>query len=147
VTFVVAASVVFDKLTGKSKGYGFVTFATSEGASMALMEPNKQIDGRMTEVRQAIMRFVIDTPAVMSSFASLVVCVCVYIYIYIYIIYIYVCMCVYVRYVRVCALACMRTCMHVRMHMRVVPLSSVLFGCCWQRRAVPSQTNHEHRFT
>ncbi|KAM1256808.1 hypothetical protein TB2_030470 [Malus domestica] len=42
------AIVILDKTTGKSKGYGFVTFPHVDGALMALKEPSKKIDGRMT---------------------------------------------------------------------------------------------------
>lgn len=40
--------VIFDKNTGKSRGYGFVTFRHMDGALNALKEPSKRIDGRMT---------------------------------------------------------------------------------------------------
>lgn len=40
--------VIMDKNTGKSKGYGFVTFKHMDGALNALKEPSKKIDGRMT---------------------------------------------------------------------------------------------------
>ncbi|KAH7544957.1 hypothetical protein FEM48_Zijuj01G0041100 [Ziziphus jujuba var. spinosa] len=42
------AIVIFDKATGKSKGYGFVTFKHADGALLALKEPSKKIDGRIT---------------------------------------------------------------------------------------------------
>ncbi|KAL6955637.1 hypothetical protein U1Q18_000756 [Sarracenia purpurea var. burkii] len=42
------AVVILDKATGKSKGYGFVTFKHADGALLALKEPSKKIDGRMT---------------------------------------------------------------------------------------------------
>ncbi|KAL7211646.1 hypothetical protein ACSBR2_014492 [Camellia fascicularis] len=42
------AIVITDKATGKSKGYGFVTFKHIDGAIVALKEPSKKIDGRMT---------------------------------------------------------------------------------------------------
>eukprot|EP01018_Ginkgo_biloba_P015819 Gb_04917 [translate_table: standard] len=42
------AVVIMDKNTGKSKGYGFVTFKHMDGALNALKEPSKRIDGRMT---------------------------------------------------------------------------------------------------
>lgn len=38
--------VIFDKKTGKSRGYGFVTFAEAASASMALTRPTPVIDGR-----------------------------------------------------------------------------------------------------
>ncbi|WCJ27179.1 RNA-binding (RRM/RBD/RNP motifs) family protein [Euphorbia peplus] len=42
------AIVIFDKTTAKSKGYGFITFKHVDGALIALKEPSKKIDGRMT---------------------------------------------------------------------------------------------------
>ncbi|KAI4306396.1 hypothetical protein L6164_029677 [Bauhinia variegata] len=47
------AIVIFDKSTGKSKGYGFVTFKHVDGAVLALKEPSKKIDGRMTVTQYA----------------------------------------------------------------------------------------------
>ncbi|KAL5576556.1 hypothetical protein UlMin_018255 [Ulmus minor] len=47
------AIVIFDKNTGKSKGYGFVTFKHADGALVALREPSKKIDGRMTVTQYA----------------------------------------------------------------------------------------------
>ncbi|KAI4320716.1 hypothetical protein MLD38_034166 [Melastoma candidum] len=47
------AVVILDKNTGKSKGYGFVTFRHVEGAVLALREPSKKIDGRVTVTRLA----------------------------------------------------------------------------------------------
>ncbi|GER31780.1 RNA-binding (RRM/RBD/RNP motifs) family protein [Striga asiatica] len=40
--------VITDKSSGKSKGYGFVTFKHIDAAVLALKEPNKKIDGRIT---------------------------------------------------------------------------------------------------
>ncbi|KAJ8448375.1 hypothetical protein Cgig2_022003 [Carnegiea gigantea] len=42
------AVVITDKNSGKSKGYGFVTFKHVDGALLALRQPSKKIDGRMT---------------------------------------------------------------------------------------------------
>eukprot|EP01084_Bolivina_argentea_P273894 466681_1 len=50
------AVVIRDKKTGKSKGYGFVTFKYSESAQSALHEPNKKIDGRQTHCNYACER-------------------------------------------------------------------------------------------
>ncbi|KAM1001201.1 hypothetical protein ACFX13_007881 [Malus domestica] len=47
------AIVILDKTTGKSKGYGFVTFRHVDSALMALKEPSKKIDGRMTVTQLA----------------------------------------------------------------------------------------------
>ncbi|PKA64702.1 Heterogeneous nuclear ribonucleoprotein 1 [Apostasia shenzhenica] len=47
------AVVILDKATGKSKGYGFITFRHIDGALLALKEPSKKIDGRMTVTQLA----------------------------------------------------------------------------------------------
>lgn len=47
------AIVIVDKATGKSKGYGFVTFRHVDGALLALREPSKRIDGRVTVTQLA----------------------------------------------------------------------------------------------
>ncbi|KAK7317813.1 hypothetical protein RJT34_02366 [Clitoria ternatea] len=47
------AVVILDKTTGKSKGYGFVTFRHVDGALLALREPSKRIDGRVTVTQLA----------------------------------------------------------------------------------------------
>ncbi|KAJ1400829.1 RNA-binding domain superfamily [Sesbania bispinosa] len=46
-------SLILDKATGKSKGYGFVTFRHVDGALLALREPSKRIDGRVTVTQLA----------------------------------------------------------------------------------------------
>ncbi|KAF9611038.1 hypothetical protein IFM89_026389 [Coptis chinensis] len=45
------AAVVIDEETRKSKGYGFITFKFMEDSLLALKEPWKKIDGRMTLTR------------------------------------------------------------------------------------------------
>ncbi|CAI9782763.1 unnamed protein product [Fraxinus pennsylvanica] len=40
-------AVIFDKATGKSRGYGFITYRDMESAQRALKAPGKMIDGRM----------------------------------------------------------------------------------------------------
>ncbi|XP_050222169.1 UBP1-associated protein 2C-like [Mercurialis annua] len=47
------AIVIFDKNTGKSKGFGFITFKHVDGSLIALKEPSKKIDGRMTVTQLA----------------------------------------------------------------------------------------------
>lgn len=49
------AVVILDKVTSKSKGYGFVTFKHVDGALLALKEPSKKIDGRMTVTQLAVI--------------------------------------------------------------------------------------------
>ncbi|KAH9295166.1 hypothetical protein KI387_038754, partial [Taxus chinensis] len=46
-------TVIQDKATGKSKGYGFVTFNHMDAAQRALKEPSKKIDSRMTACQMA----------------------------------------------------------------------------------------------
>ena len=48
------AVVIMDKATGKSKGYGFIIFRHVDGALLALKEPSKKIDGRMTVSQLAV---------------------------------------------------------------------------------------------
>jgi heterogeneous nuclear ribonucleoprotein A1/A3 len=50
---VTEAVVLTNRDTGTSKGYGFVTMGTQEAASMALMEPVKQMAGRSIHVKLA----------------------------------------------------------------------------------------------
>jgi RNA recognition motif-containing protein len=50
------AAVIREKKTGKSKGYGFVTFVSCEGAARALEEPDKVINERMTHCNYACER-------------------------------------------------------------------------------------------
>lgn len=45
--------MIFDKATGRSKGYGFVVFRHVDGAILALKDPSKKIDGRMTVTQLA----------------------------------------------------------------------------------------------
>lgn len=47
------AIVIVDKATGRSKGYGFVVFRHVDGAILALKDPSKKIDGRMTVTQLA----------------------------------------------------------------------------------------------
>ncbi|KAL9307004.1 putative RNA recognition motif domain, nucleotide-binding alpha-beta plait domain superfamily [Arabidopsis thaliana] len=43
---ILEAVIITDKATGKSKGYGFVTFRDSDSATRAVADPNPVIDGR-----------------------------------------------------------------------------------------------------
>ncbi|KAI4366566.1 hypothetical protein MLD38_022427 [Melastoma candidum] len=43
---ILEAVIINDKVTGKSKGYGFVTFRDPESARKACADPNPKIDGR-----------------------------------------------------------------------------------------------------
>ncbi|CAM0913719.1 unnamed protein product [Alopecurus aequalis] len=43
---ILEAVVITDRLTGRSKGYGFVTFREAEAARRAVQEPNPMITGR-----------------------------------------------------------------------------------------------------
>ena len=47
--FFIAAVIIYDHLTGKAKGFGFVTFVDAVGAANALISPLKKIDGKMCE--------------------------------------------------------------------------------------------------
>ncbi len=48
------AVVIKDKYNGRSKGFGFVTFANEEDAQKAISEMNeKEIDGRAIKVNEA----------------------------------------------------------------------------------------------
>ncbi len=51
---VVDAKVITDRETGRSKGFGFVTFDTEESASQAIAEMDgKELDGRTVKVNEA----------------------------------------------------------------------------------------------
>ncbi|KAJ0877724.1 putative RNA recognition motif domain, nucleotide-binding alpha-beta plait domain superfamily [Helianthus annuus] len=43
---ILEAVIIMDKITGKSKGYGFVTYDDAESAKRACNDPNPMIDGR-----------------------------------------------------------------------------------------------------
>jgi len=47
--------VATDRSTGKSRGFGFVTFRTAEGANAALGSPPTEIDGRHVQVHLACL--------------------------------------------------------------------------------------------
>ena len=51
---VVEAIIITDRMTGRSKGFGFVTFANKEGADKAVAEMNeKEVEGRKIVVNVA----------------------------------------------------------------------------------------------
>ncbi|KAI5058188.1 hypothetical protein GOP47_0026358 [Adiantum capillus-veneris] len=52
---IVEAVVIVDKHTGRSKGYGFVTFREPEAARQACMNPAPFIDGRRTNCNLAVL--------------------------------------------------------------------------------------------
>lgn len=48
------ATVIKDKFSGRSKGFGFVTFKDDESATKAIAEMNeKEVDGRNIKVNEA----------------------------------------------------------------------------------------------
>jgi len=51
---IVEAKVITDRETGRSRGFGFVTFANDEGAASAITEMNgAELDGRTIKVNEA----------------------------------------------------------------------------------------------
>ncbi|KAL5707275.1 hypothetical protein ACHQM5_025342 [Ranunculus cassubicifolius] len=50
---IIEAVVITDKNTGRSKGYGFVTFRDPEAANRACVDPNPVIDGRRSNCNLA----------------------------------------------------------------------------------------------
>lgn len=48
-----SARVVFDKATGLSKGYGFVTFKKSDGIEGAVSKPNHELEGARINCQRA----------------------------------------------------------------------------------------------
>lgn len=51
---VVEAMVITDRMSGRSKGFGFVTFATEEAAQAAIQQMNeKEVEGRKIIVNVA----------------------------------------------------------------------------------------------
>lgn len=62
------ASVIKDKFSGRSKGFGFVTFKNDEAANKAIAEMNeKEIEGRGLKVNEA-KPFDPDAPRPRKSF-------------------------------------------------------------------------------
>lgn len=51
---VASVAIIMDKMTGRSKGFGFVEMATDEGAKAAIDGMNgKELDGRKLTVNEA----------------------------------------------------------------------------------------------
>jgi len=53
---VTEAKVITDRMTGRSRGFGFVTFETAEAASEALTFDGQMLDGRTVRVDKANRR-------------------------------------------------------------------------------------------
>ena len=53
---VTEAKVITDRMTGRSRGFGFVTFETAEAASEALAFDGQMLDGRTVRVDKANRR-------------------------------------------------------------------------------------------
>jgi cold-inducible RNA-binding protein len=51
---IIEAKVITDRETGRSRGFGFVTFSNDEGATKAITEMNgTELDGRTIKVNEA----------------------------------------------------------------------------------------------
>lgn len=50
---VVEAKIITDRETGRSRGFGFVTFTNSDDATQALTLDNSELDGRTVKVSYA----------------------------------------------------------------------------------------------
>ena len=51
---VTSASVIMDKMTGRSRGFGFVEMSSEDGAAKAIeMWDGKELDGRTLKVNEA----------------------------------------------------------------------------------------------
>ncbi|KAL6988592.1 UBP1-associated protein 2A [Sarracenia purpurea var. burkii] len=70
---IVDCKAVCDKISGKSKGYGFILFKTRNGARKALKQPQKKIGNRMTACQLASIGPVPPFPAAQASAATAVV--------------------------------------------------------------------------
>ncbi|XP_015690663.1 RNA-binding protein 24-like [Oryza brachyantha] len=63
---IVEAVVIVDKHTGRSKGYGFVTFRDPEAAARALQDPTPVIDGRRANCKLAAFGIPRLSPAMIA---------------------------------------------------------------------------------
>ncbi|GAB2222753.1 hypothetical protein Droror1_Dr00016877 [Drosera rotundifolia] len=52
---ILEAVIIFDKVTGRSKGYGFVTFKEPEAAKKACEDPTPMINGRRANCNLAVL--------------------------------------------------------------------------------------------
>lgn len=50
---VVSASVIIDRMSGKSKGFGFVEYATDAEAQAAMQANGQELDGRTISISEA----------------------------------------------------------------------------------------------
>eukprot|EP01128_Nolandella_sp_AFSM9_P005521 TRINITY_DN2671_c0_g2_i2.p1 TRINITY_DN2671_c0_g2~~TRINITY_DN2671_c0_g2_i2.p1 ORF type:complete len:179 (-),score=46.85 TRINITY_DN2671_c0_g2_i2:285-821(-) len=64
---VTEAKIVYDRNTGTSKGYGFVTFALPASATAACQNPNPTIDGKQVNVNLASAKSQPNTPAASNA--------------------------------------------------------------------------------
>ena len=62
--------IVTDRNTGKSKGYGFILFRQRRASRLALKEPQKSIDGRMTACQLASIGPVGNAPPATAAVAA-----------------------------------------------------------------------------
>ena len=46
-------AIIMDRETGRSKGFGFITFETEEGFNAAIEKDNVEVGGRSLRVRKA----------------------------------------------------------------------------------------------
>ncbi|ONK77381.1 uncharacterized protein A4U43_C02F5940 [Asparagus officinalis] len=60
---ILEAVVISDKITGRSKGYGFVTFREAEAATKACVDPSPVIDGRRANCNLASLGVQRSRPA------------------------------------------------------------------------------------
>lgn len=63
---VVDATIMNDKVTGRPRGFGFVTFRNSEAVD-ALMEESHVLDGKQVECKRAVPMGYLDKPATLSA--------------------------------------------------------------------------------
>ena len=52
---IVESVVIYDRVTNRSKGFGFVIFQSEHSAALAVSNPSPEIDGRITNCNLAIL--------------------------------------------------------------------------------------------